>query len=98
VAKTSGGPAERRHTPISESRADSAMAAMIVGLIVLSALCMVLYMLGTAGGWLVADGRLTSLGLTIYFVPWIALPLGVILMVVVLIRIGIRRRRQSKQV
>ena len=98
MAKTSGTPAERRQTPISESRADTVMAAMIVGMIVLSALCMILYMIGTAGHWLLDDaGRITSLGLTVYFVPWIALPLAVILMIVVLVRISIRRRRQSQQ-
>ncbi len=84
---------------MSESRFDSTAAATIVGMIVLSAICMVLYRIGTTGGWLIdASGHhLSSLGLTIYTVPLVGLPLAVILMVVVLIRIAIRRSRAAKQ-
>ncbi len=83
---------QRRTTPASENRADGVLAAMIVGLIVLSVLCMIFYMIGTAGGWLTG-----STAATVWFTPFLGLPIAVILMLIVTVRIAVRRSRASKR-
>ncbi|MBO9578593.1 MAG: hypothetical protein J7480_07485 [Microbacteriaceae bacterium] len=84
--------ANERQSPISDSRLDRVFAAMIVGIIVLSVIAMILLMIGSAGGWLTG-----SLYATVWAVPFVGLPIAVILMIVVTIRIALRRRRENEQ-
>ncbi len=97
MAKTSGTATTRRKTPISDSRIDTVLAAMIVGIIVLSAISMILYMIGTSAGWFIAGNHITPIGQSIWILPFVGLPIAVILMVVVLIRVGVRRSRANRR-
>ena len=86
----SGGSAGRK-TPISDSRLDRTFASMIVGIIALSVLSIILYMVGTANAWS------PSVTLSFWAIFFFGLPIAIILMVVVTIRISIRRRRENEQ-
>jgi len=90
MAKASGS--GQRNTPISDSPVDRVLAAMIVGIIIISVLSIILYMIGTAGGWLTGGAAYS-----IWAIFFVGLPIAVILMVVVTIRIAIRRRRENEQ-
>lgn len=97
MAKTDGSP-ERRQSPISDSRLDRVLAAMIVGIIIASVISIIVYMIGTAGGWLLnPDGTISSIGASIWAIFFVGLPIAIVLMIVVTIRIAIRRRRESEQ-
>jgi len=85
----------RRQTPISESRVDSTLAAMIVGIILLSVVVMILNAIGSASGWWTQ--ATADLYYTVVLLPFVALPVGIVLLIVVAIRIAIRRRRQAKE-
>jgi len=65
---------------------------MIVGIIVLCLAAMVLNMFGTAGGWL--SGGLYQ---AVVLLPFVGLPIAIILMIVVTVRLGARRRRQAQR-
>ncbi len=92
MAKTSSGGSARRKTPISDNRLDSVIAAMIVGIIIVSVVAMIFYMIGTSGGWLVGN-----FAVMVWVLPFIGLPIAIILMLVVLIRVAIRRSRANKR-
>jgi len=68
------------------------LAAMIVGIIIISVVSIIVYMIGTSGGWLVGPAAYS-----IWAIFFVGLPIAIILMIVVTIRIGIRRRRESEQ-
>jgi cytochrome c-type biogenesis protein CcmH/NrfF len=91
MATASSGGSAGRNTPISDSRLDRVLASMIVGIIVLSVVSIIVYMVGTANAW---DPTITYSFWAIFF---FGLPIAVILMVVVTIRISIRRRRENAQ-
>ncbi len=92
MAKTSGSGSSGRQSPISDSRLDRVLAAMIVGIIVISVVAIIVYMLGTSGGWLTG-----APAYSVWAIFFVGLPIAIILMVVVTIRIAIRRRRESEQ-
>ncbi len=92
MAKTSGSGAARRKTPISDNRLDSVLAAMIVGIIIISVVAMIFYMIGTAGGWMVG-----TFAAMVWVLPFVGLPIAIILMLVVLIRVAVRRSRANKR-
>jgi len=92
VTKTNGGASEDQPAPIGDNRLDRVLAGMIVGIVVLSVVAILTYMIGTAGGWLA--GPTAYVIWTIFFV---GLPIAIVLMIVVTIRIGIRRRRDSER-
>ena len=64
---------------------------MIVGIIGLSIIAIVLYVIGTASGW---PSTFTT---TLWAVFFFGLPIAIIIMVVVTIRISIRKRRENEQ-
>lgn len=91
MAKTTRDGSEDRPAPVSESRLDRVLAAMIVGIIALSVIAIVLYIVGTASAW---PSAVTT---TLWAVFFFGLPIAIIIMIVVTIRIGIRRRRENEQ-
>ncbi|HWL02353.1 MAG TPA: hypothetical protein VNQ52_08285 [Microbacteriaceae bacterium] len=91
MAKATGSGSEDRSTPVSESRLDRVLAAMIVGIIGLSVVAIVLYVIGTASAW---PSAITT---TLWAVFFFGLPVAIIIMIVVTIRISIRRRRENEQ-
>lgn len=70
---------------------DRALAAMLVGIIVLVVVAFLLLMIGTAGGWL--DGPLAS---AVILVPFIGLPLAIVIMLTLTIRVAVRRSRENR--
>lgn len=92
MAKATGGGSEGRQSPISDSPLDRVLASMIVGIIVLSVVAIIVYMIGTAGGWLVG-----ATAYIVWAVFFVGLPIAIVLMIVVTIRIAIRRRRESER-
>jgi len=90
MAKATSGP-DDRSAPVGESRLDRVLAAMIVGIIVLSVIAIVLYVIGTASAW--PAGITTTLWAVFFF----GLPVAIIIMIVVTIRIGVRRRRENQR-
>jgi len=91
MAKTSDSGAAKRKTPISDNRVDSTLAAMIVGIIILSVISMIFYMIGTSGGWM--TGMFAAM---VWVLPFVGLPIAIILMLTVLIRVAVRRSRANK--
>lgn len=91
MAKTTPSGADDRSTPVGDSRLDRVLAAMIVGIIVLSVIAIVLYVIGTASAWP------TGITTTLWAVFFFGLPVAIIIMVVVTIRISIRRRRENER-
>lgn len=91
MAKTTSSGSEDRSTPVSENRVDRVLAAMIVGIIAVSVVAIVLYIIGTASAWA------TAFTTTLWAVFFFGLPIAIIIMIVVTIRISIRRRRENQQ-
>lgn len=91
MANATGSGSNDRSTPVGESRLDRVLAAMIVGIILLSVIAIVLYIIGTASAW---PSALTT---TLWAVFFFGLPIAIIIMIVVTIRISIRRRRENEQ-
>ena len=79
-------------TPILGNRLERILAFMVASAIGLSILCFLLVIIGSVAGWDFSQNPLN----TIFFLPMIALPLGLILIVVLLITSGIRRGREAK--
>lgn len=96
MAKASDSSSEQRYSPISDSRLDRVLASMIVGIIGLAVIAIIVYMIGTAGGWLLdGQGGVSGIGQATFAVFFLGLPIAIILMIVVTIRIAIRRRREN---
>ena len=91
MAKTSGNSSSGRQSPISDSRLDRVLAAMIVGIIGAAVVGIILYMIGTANAWP------TNITTSLWAIFFFGLPIAIILMITVTIRIAIRRRRDSEQ-
>lgn len=76
---------------MGDNRLDRVLAAMIVGIIGLSVLAIILYVIGTASAWP------TEITTTLWAVFFFGLPVAIIIMIVVTIRIAARRRRENDQ-
>lgn len=76
---------------VSDNRLDRVLAAMIVGILALVVISFILYMLGSVGGWLTGP-----LATVVVFIPFFGLPLALIVMLVLVIRVGRRRMRESR--
>ena len=64
---------------------------MIIGIIVLSVISIIIFMVGTANAWS------PSVTVSFWAIFFFGLPIAIILMIVVTIRISIRRRREHEQ-
>ncbi len=71
---------------------DHVLARAIVGVFGLSVIAFLLLMIGSAGGWL--HGQMAGF---VMFVPFVGLPLGLIMMIVLTIRMGAKRARQARE-
>lgn len=79
-------------SPVSDNRVDRVLAAMIVGILALVVVSFLLYMIGTAAGWLTGGFETV-----VAFIPFFGLPLAVVLMLVLVIRVARRRMRESRE-
>lgn len=77
---------------VSDNRVDGVLAATIVGLIALVVVSFVVYMFGSVGGWLTGVPQQI-----VAFIPFFGLPLAIILMLVLVVRVGRRRMRESRE-
>lgn len=85
-------PEDQRQSAIGDSVLDRVLAAMIVGIVLVSVLSMILFMIGTAGGWLTGTAATA-----VWAIAFLGLPIAVVLMIVVTIRMAIRRRREARE-
>lgn len=77
---------------MGDSRFDRVLAAMIVGMLGLTIVSFIVFMVGTMGGWLTG-----ALLVAVVYIPFFGLPLALIFMVVLVIRVGHRRMRESRE-
>ena len=91
MAKTSGSPASDPNGP-ALGALERTLAAMFVGIIVLSVAAFLVLMIGSASGWL--DEQAYALLLTLVMV---GLPLAIVLMIVLTVRLAIRRARENRR-
>lgn len=64
---------------------------MFVGIIVVAVIAFILLMVGSSGGWL--DGPLYVL---VYYIPFIGLPVALVLMITLTILMAVRRSRANR--
>ena len=91
MAKTTGNSADDPDGP-GLGTPERIMAAIFVGIIVLCVAAFILLMAGSAGGWL--DGALYML---VYYIPFIGLPVALLLMIALTITLAVRRSRASRR-
>ena len=77
---------------VSDSRLDRVLAAMIVGILALVVISFLIYMAGSMGGWLTG-----ALLIVVAYIPFFGLPIALIFMIVLVIRVGRRRMRESRE-
>ena len=77
---------------VGDSRLDRVLASMIVGILALVVLSFILYMVGSMGGWLTG-----ALLIVVAYIPFFGLPIALIFMIVLVIRVGRRRMRESRE-
>ena len=77
---------------VGDSRFDRVLAAMIVGVLGLTVVSFIVFMVGTMGGWLTG-----GLLFAVAYIPFFGLPIALIFMVVLVIRVGRRRMRESRE-
>ncbi len=77
---------------VSDSRLDRVLAAMIVGILALVVLSFIVYMVGSMGGWL--SGALLII---VAYIPFFGLPIALVVMIVLVVRVGRRRIRESRE-
>ena len=92
VFVTSNPPAAARAT---SNRFERVLAFAIAGIVVLSLVCFFAVVIGTAAGAGADDGFSRGAWPAVFLVPYIGLPLAFLLIVVVLVLSGIRRRRAA---
>jgi ABC-type dipeptide/oligopeptide/nickel transport system permease component len=90
VAKQPAQPA-----PINDNRRERLLAFMVIGTIGLSLLAFFAIILGTAVGAGANNGFSQGIWPTIFILPIIALPIGIVLILVLLILNTVRRSREA---
>jgi len=77
---------------LGDTTVDRVLGAMFIGIMGLSILSFLVLMIGSFAGWL--DGALYS---TVMYIPFIGLPLAIVLMITVTVRTARRRAREARE-
>ncbi len=91
MAKTTGSRADDTDGP-ALGTPERILAAIFVGIIVLTVIAFIVLMAGSAGGWL--DG---ALYMFVYYIPFLGLPIALVLMIVLTIMLAVRRSRANRR-
>jgi uncharacterized membrane protein len=91
VAKQPATPA-----PISDTRRERLLAFMVVGMVGLSVLAIFAIILGTAMGAGFDNGFSQGIWPTVFLLPVIALPIGILMMIVLMVTTMRRRAREAQ--
>ena len=83
--------------PHSSNRPERILAYMVAAVVVLSILCFIALIAGTALGAGNNDGFSQGLWPTVITLPLFGLPVGFVLIIVLMVLSGVRRSREAKE-
>jgi len=90
--KRAAGSSSDKQGFLGDNTVDRVLGAMFIGIMALSILSFIVLMIGSFAGWL--TGALYSV---VMYIPFIGLPLAIILMIIVTVRTARRRAREASR-